>query len=386
MTHKPISVLASALIVMALAGCAGTSHQLAGSGPSAERVIQSQTDEHRIQVVEVTPAVAKQILAAQKTPSFGAEFDGRAVPEYVIGRGDQVEVVIWEASPATLFGSLPEVTVQASSRAVTLPAQMVGSDDEITVPFVGRVKAAGRAAKAVEKDIVGGLRGKANQPQALVRVVKNATADVTVVGEVTASTRMPLTARGERLLDAIAAAGGVKQPVEKVTAQISRGSLVRSVPLEAVIRDPAQNVRLQSGDVVTAYYQPLSFTALGAVGKSGEINIEATGVTLSQALARVGGVLDNRADTGGVFLFRQEEKGTPGLPASPENVVNGKVPVIYRVDLRDPAAFIAMRDFPVKDKDVLYVSNASLAELQKFMNVVASIVYPVANLHNLAQD
>lgn len=38
--------------------------------------------------------------------------------------------------------------------------------------------------------------------QVLVRVTLNATAKVTVVGEVSNSARVPLTARGERLLDA----------------------------------------------------------------------------------------------------------------------------------------------------------------------------------------
>jgi protein involved in polysaccharide export with SLBB domain len=150
-------------------------------------------------------------------------------------------------------------------------------------------------------------RGKANQPQVLVRVIRNATSNVTVVGEVAASTRMPLTARGERLLDALAAAGGVRQPVGKVTLQLTRGEQVHALALDTIIRDPKQNIALQPGDVVTALFQPLSFIVLGATAKNEELNFEAQGITLAQALARVGGVQDRLADARAVFIFRFED-------------------------------------------------------------------------------
>jgi hypothetical protein len=95
-------------------------------------------------------------------------------------------------------------------------------------------------------------------------VVQNSSSKVTVVGEVANSLRMPLTPSGERLLDALAAAGGVRQPINKMTLQVTRGSDFYSMPLDLVIRDPKQNVPLRAGDVVTAIFQPLSYTALGS--------------------------------------------------------------------------------------------------------------------------
>jgi polysaccharide export outer membrane protein len=62
--------------------------------------------------------------------------------------------------------------------------------------------------------------------------------------------------------------------------------------------------------------------------------------------------------------------------ATPE----GRVPVIYRVNLKDPGSFFVMQDFGMHDKDVLYVSNAPVADLQKIMNVVLSAVYPLVAL------
>jgi polysaccharide biosynthesis/export protein len=352
-----LSILRASLLSSLVAGC-GTA-QLQNSGPSASR-IEATSQRISIALVELTPALARQ-LAHQPDAGFGS-FVGQPAPVLVIGAGDQIEVTLWEAAPSLLFGGLTEqVGGTAAPRATTLPAQTVAGDGAITVPFAGRIAAAGRTPREVEQAIVAGLDGQAHRPQALVRVIKATALDVTVVGEVAASVRMPLTPRGERLLDAIAAAGGVRQPVEKATLQVVRNGQARAVPLEVVIRDPQQNVVLRPGDIVTAYYQPLAFTALGAVAKNGEIPFEATGLTLAQALGRVGGVLDHRADASGVFLFRNENDA----------------PVIYRLNLLQPEAFLAMREFRMHDKDVLYVSNAPLADLQKVMSLVATMLYPV---------
>jgi polysaccharide biosynthesis/export protein len=158
------------------------------------------------------------------------------------------------------------------------------------------------------------------------------------------------------------------------------------MPLEAVIRDPLQNVQLQPGDVVTVLFQPLSFTALGATGRNEEIPFEATGLTLAQALGRTGGLNDNRADAQGIFIFRLEAQDALAWPRQPvATTPEGKVPVVYRLDLKNPGSFFVAQGFAIKDKDVLYVSNAPAAELQKFLNLITSVVYPAIGIINLTR-
>jgi polysaccharide export outer membrane protein len=204
------------------------------------------------------------------------------------------------------------------------------------------------------------------------------------VGEVTLSTRVPLTAAHERLLDALAVAAGVKQPVSKTTIQITRGAGVYALPLETIIQDPKQNVSLQSGDVITALFQPLSFTALGATGKNDEINFETQGISLAQALARSGALIDSRSNPSGVFVFRLEQRSAEAASgqgadaaATPTTTAQRLVPVVYRVDLKDPRSLFWIQSFPMRDRDVLYVSNAPAAELQKFLNLIFTLAYPV---------
>ncbi len=379
-------------LALTLAGCSSNPPWLPSSGPSLVQVAELHKDRDPqrldgIQLIEVNDTIARKLLSGRKQGLFSDSFG--AVPQagFVVGAGDVVEVSVWEAPPAMLFGSavLDARAGPSTTRVTSFPEQMVNSDGAVNMPFAGQVPAAGRTPQQIEAEVVRRLQGKANQPQVLVRVIRNVSSNVTVVGEVTASTRMPLTARGERLLDALAAAGGVRQPVNKMTLQITRGSQVQALPLDLIIRDPKQNIVLQAGDVVTALHQPLSFTVLGATGKNEELSFEAQGISLTQALARAGGLQDVRADARGVFIFRLEDANALDWPGKVVTTPDGKVPVIYQIDLKDPASFFVAQSFPVNNRDVLYVSNAPAAELQKFLNIVTSIAAPVLGVINVTR-
>ena len=370
-------ILGSALL---LSGC--NSIPTSGFGRADADPKSTQPNLKGIQIVDVTDNVAKQLFEQRATRQFSDAFAATVSRAQTIGSGDVLEVSIWEAPPATLFttGTTDVRGVTSAARATTMPEQMVNSDGDISVPFAGKIKAAGQTLQSIETDIVRRLTGKANQPEVLVRLTRNVSSNVTVVGEVTNSTRVPLTPGGEKLLDALAAAGGVRQPVNKMTIQLTRGDNVFSMSLDSIIRDPRQNVMLVRGDIVTAMFQPHSFTALGATGKNEEINFEAQGISLAQALARTGGLRDERSDPQGVFIFRFEPANALAWPKQPViSTADGKVAVIYRIDLRDPASFFVAQTFQVNNKDLLYVSNAPVAELQKFLNVVFSVAYPVLN-------
>ncbi len=375
----------TSFLVASLTACG----QMPTAGPQEEVVLTSASRAAgaTIQVVEVTDRIVLALAQRKQTVLFSQAFGPSAGAAAAIGPGDTVEVSLWEAPPATLFGAgVAAPGALSAARPVVLPEQVVDREGAIGVPFAGRITVAGLTAPQVAAEIVRRLRGKANQPEVLVRVLRSASSTVTVVGEVATSIRMTLTAGGERLLDALAAAGGVRQPVAKMTVQVTRGNQYLALPLDTIIRDPLQNVPLQAGDVITAIHQPLSFTALGATGKNEEIAFEAQGISLAQALARAGGLNDNRSDPRGVFVFRYEPAQTLIWPRQPATATpEGFVPVVYRVNLGNPASFFVMQNFRISDKDVLYVSNAPAAELQRFLNLVFSVVYPVISTIQLTR-
>jgi polysaccharide export outer membrane protein len=347
----------------------------AGSVPAAGGA------EQKITVVKVRGDMAERLPRPERWPAFADVFSGALPVGTVAGVGDALEVTIWEAPPATLFGG-PAAdtrigTAISTARPSTLPELLVGPDGTITVPFAGVVPARGRTLREIEAEIVRRLRGKANAPQVLVRLVRNATTTVTLVGEVAQPARLPLTPRGERLLDAIAQVGGVKPPVNLTTIQLTRAGVTHRMALSDIISQPSNNVVLASDDVVTALYQPYSFTVLGAAGRNDEIRFEAFGITLAQALGRIGGLQDGRANPRGVFLFRWEEPTAPGAE---------RRPVIYSFDLKDPAVFFLAQQFPMGDRDVIYITNSPVAELQRFVGIVAQTLLPIATVTTVIQQ
>ena len=126
---------------------------------------------------------------------------------------------------------------------------------------------------------------------------------------------------------------------------------------------------------MSALYQPYSFTVLGAAGKNDEVRFEATGLTLSQALGRVGGLRSDSADPKGVFVFRWQK---PTNAASGAEATTEGVPVIYRIDLKQPETYLAAQKFEMHNGDVLYVSNSPVSDFQRFVGLVATSILPIA--------
>jgi polysaccharide export outer membrane protein len=208
--------------------------------------------------------------------------------------------------------------------------------------------------------------------------------NATVIGEVASSRRVPLGPHGERVLDAIASAGGPRQPVGQTTIRLTRGSNTATMPLDAMITEPRQNIRLQPDDVVTVLHQPFSFTALGAVSRNAEIPFEGKGITLAQAIGRMGGLRDDRADIRGVFIFRLEQPAAldPAIAKVAHKTNLGRVPVIYRLDLADASSFFVAQDFAIHDRDLVYVSSAPGADFQRFLSTVSNLAFSVISVGN----
>lgn len=375
----------AALLALALAisGCSS----LGGSGPSTGRIAKAgktTVENANIQVINLDDGAARRVIAANQSSGFFEALGNVAPAGTVLGLGDTLQVTIWEAPPALLFGGTSVGNSSSTSSVYTgatstLPEQMVDDAGQISIPYIGLIKVDGRTTKQVDADIARRLGGLAHSPQVVTRIIKNSSANVTVIGDTATSARVPLTPKGERLLDILAAVGGARQPVSKTTVQITRGDTVVSMPLQRVVQDPRQNIVMKADDVVNVMFQPYSFTALGAVTNNAEIPFEGTGLTLSQALGRMGGLRDDRADVRGVFIFRLEDPSA--LPLELVNTAprtpDGKVPVIYRLNLSDPAGFFIAQSFPVLNRDVLYVSNAPAADLQKFVSMISSMTFSI---------
>jgi polysaccharide export outer membrane protein len=326
-------------------------------------------------VVDVDERTAG-ILRSRHSDSFRGRFgDVRPAPYQRVGIGDGLTVTIWEASGGGLFSSPIVDRTNTGSRSVTIPDQVVAQDGSITVPYAGRIRVIGMTPPQIEAQIVNQLTGKAIEPQALVTISRNVSNTATVTGEVTSGARVPLSVRGDRILDVIAAVGGVRVPVHETYINLLRGGRSVTVPMQGILSNPSENIYILPGDVVTAVRQPQTYTAFGATLKNAVISFDQIEITMEEAIAKAGGLLDLQADPDGVFLFRFEP---PDLVHElvPTRVIppgTTSVPVVYKISMSNARSYFQARQFPMRNKDILYVSSAPLNEVQKLLVLVSTV-------------
>jgi polysaccharide export outer membrane protein len=187
--------------------------------------------------------------------------------------------------------------------------------------------------------------------------------------------RFPALASGERILDAIARAGGPAQPGNESWVVFERGGKRAVVPFGAIVDDPKNNIFVRPQDTIYVYREPQTFLAFGASGRQGQFPFEAWRVSLSEAVAKAAGLADQVADPAAVFLYRGEARQVAeqlGIDVS--RFPGPVVPVIYNLDLRNPAGYFLASQFQMRNKDVIYVSNASSVEVTKFLNYMRTII------------
>ncbi|MGV1761063.1 polysaccharide biosynthesis/export family protein [Rhizobium sp. P44RR-XXIV] len=369
------------VLACVLTGCA-----LPEAGPKASRILEEAAARAvpPFALVNVTsPAMVN--FAARPEPSLAAYFgEGARDPGLRIAVGDVVSVSLWEAPPGSLFGTASAISSQqqATGSAVTIPPQTVNADRTISIPYVGRITAAGQTPAAVERAVVSGLAGKAVQPQALVTVQQSVANTVTVTGEVAGGARVSLSPAGERVLDAIAAAGGLRAGVNESVVYLTRQGRTMHLPFTAIVQSPRENIRLRPEDVITVVRSPNTYTILGASGQNGEVPFSVQHLSMANAVARAGGLQDTRADVSGVFLFRYETQEVARRVVAPNNPLlrrGGLVPIVYRFDLKNGSTLLTMQNFEVQPRDIIYISNASSIDIQKFMGLFQGLTGTALN-------
>ncbi|MBV8472783.1 MAG: polysaccharide export protein, partial [Hyphomicrobiales bacterium] len=295
-------------------------------------------------------------------------------PEIKVGVGDQIEVTVFEAQAGGLF-----IPVDAGARPgnfVTLPNQLVDAKGYITVPYAGQIRALDRSTPEIQREINEKLKERAIEPQALVSIISQTSTQVTVVGDVVTPGKISINPAGDRVLDAISRAGGIKNPGYEEFVTLQRHGLKGTVFFMNLVSNPKENVFVAPGDTLYVFQYQRAFMAFGATGVSGQFRFLQENLTLSDAVGRVGGLIDNLADPGQVFVYRIEarailEKMGVDVSAFPADWQD--IPTIFRANFRDPSGYFAARLFPMRDYDLIYVDNADQVEIAKFLGLITSV-------------
>jgi polysaccharide export outer membrane protein len=171
----------------------------------------------------------------------------------------------------------------------------------------------------------------------------------------------------------------IKSPVREVMVRLSRDGVTATVPLATLVADPGENIYVQPGDVLTLDTHPRTFSVFGATGRNAAITFTRDKLSLSEALAQSGGLNDNVADPRAVFLFRYEPRSIVEALGQPiaTRAPSGVSPIAYRLDLRDPKAYFLAKEFPVHDKDIIFVAEAESQPVYRFFSALSNITGPI---------
>jgi len=194
-----------------------------------------------VRSVLLCAALALAACGSAGTPTLPAPVEAGAAPDYVIGAGDTLSVVVYQ---------MPELSVD-------LP---VRPDGRISVPLVPDMVATGKTPTQLAKDIEGRLREYVREPNVSVLVrsfVGPPDRQIRVIGEAAQPMAIPYR-EGMTVLDVMIQARGLTRYAAGNSAEIVRrepaGGATQAIPvrLNDLLRDGdiSQDVAMRPGDTL----------------------------------------------------------------------------------------------------------------------------------------
>jgi polysaccharide biosynthesis/export protein len=367
--------VSATMSVVALAiGCTACSI-MPSDGPQGSDVRATQADAPEslpYALVKVSPDIVR--ILSRFSPRISTAFADKQPPKaFRFGIGDTVSITIFEAAAGGLF--IPSEAGVRPGNYVTIPSQAVDNKGNLIVPYAGNIAAKGRTPDEIQQAIVEALKSRAIEPQAVVSLVEQRTSLISVLGDVRNAGRFPASPSGERILDAIARAGGPGTQGYDTWVTLEREGHRASVPFGALLYEPSNNIYAIPNDVIYLYSQPQTFVAFGAAGTQGQYRFDAWRISLAEAVGKLGGLNDGQADPASVFIYRGETREVAAqLGVDFKRFQGPIIPIVYAVNLRDPSGYFLAQSFEMRNKDVVYISNAISVEATKFLVFLRTIM------------
>jgi polysaccharide biosynthesis/export protein len=351
LSRRHFTVLFSTSLLSACGGAMGFPVNDNGQAALAERgvnIIRVTADN--IALYANTKSDFIRSIAANPPPD-------PAVYVYAVGVGDQLRVRTW-AGPERQAGS---------DQGGLSEGPVVNESGEFFYPYVGMTKARGRSVAQIRDELESALRVYIANLQVEIEVQEFKAHTVNAVGEVATPGPTRLTNVPLRLLDLINAAG-TTEDADLARVQIRRRGTAYTVNLRSFIDygTARQNPILLPGDVV---FVPASgdnkVFVFGEIGTAGELSLGSGRMTLTEVLAKKGGLDRTRADARGVFVFRRPAGRVDGFD-------------VFQFDLTDATALMITSQFAMSPMDVVFVTTDPIARWNdtgtRLLGPVSSIV------------
>lgn len=275
----------------------------------------------RLRQLLCATALGLAAVGALAQSSAATAPNAAAAPEYRLGAGDVVRIVVYQNPDLTLETRVAETGV-------------------ISFPLLGSIRIGGLGVSAAEKLIADGLKNGnfVKQPQVTLILLQVKGNQASVLGQVNRPGRYPIETTDMRVTDLLANAGGIATTGSEilVLSGTRAGKPFRmEIDLPSVFGPGAEQGRpndvvIQNGDVLWVDRAPLVYI-YGEVQRPGPMRLE-RGMTLMQALA-AGGGLTQRGTERGIRVHRKTADG--------------------KVEVKQPAM-----DDSLRDGDVVYVKES----------------------------
>jgi polysaccharide export outer membrane protein len=346
-------------------------------GPNKRQIFKgSVQQEGDAFVVSVNDRVTRA-TAVVPALGFSDEFKNAAqLGSDTIRAGDVLGLTIWEnVDDGLLAGEATNATV--------LEEVQVDGNGFIFVPYAGRIKASDNSPEALRRIITAKLAEQTPDPQVEVRRVAGDGSTVSLVGAIGSQGVYAIERPTRTLSTMLARAGGVAITPEIAQITVIRGSMRGKIWLQDLYNHPQLDIALRGGDRILVEEDTRSFTALGATGGQAQVPFESQTLSALEGIAQVGGLNSATADPTGVFVFRNEPAEVANQVLGRSDLV-GAQRLVYVLDLTQPNGMFMARDFVIRDRDTIYVTEAPFTQWSKVISSITGTAGSVSSLTTLA--
>lgn len=356
-------------IATALALCALTSACTLAPGmrmispPSLPETSDDKGDPVSTVNIPITPidlSLIRSMRAAQANNTTADPLSKLYVakaPKYLLGPGDVLQITVWDHPELVAALGQPPAQNRTSDAA---PGFVVDEDGNVQFPYVNRpIKATGRTADQVQRDIYTELSKVFVKPQVTVRVASFRAAQVYIDGDVRLPGSQTINDIPMTLPEAIGRAGGFNATADQSRVELIRDGVTYGINMNQLTgkgKTPS-NIVLQTGDILRVVSRDEN-----GVYVMGEVNKPATVIptkngrlTLSDAISQAGSVNAETADPKELYVIR-----------------NGKTdkPEVYKLDARSPVSMLLANNFELQPHDVVYIDNNGLVRFSRVLNLL----------------
>jgi polysaccharide biosynthesis/export protein len=318
--------------------------------------------------------------ATAVTPALGfsqAFINAGQIGSDTINPGDTLGLTIWENVDDGLLAA-------QGINATTLEEVQVDGSGFIFVPYAGRIRAAGNSPEAIRRIITQRLSEQTPDPQVQVRRLAGDGATVSLIGSVGAQGVYAIERPTRTLSTMLARAGGVSIVPEITQITVLRGGQTGQIWFEDLYNHPELDIALRGGDRILVEEDKRSFVALGATGAQRKVPFETQNLSALEGIAQVGGLNAGTADPTGVFVFRNEPQAVAEQVLGRTDL-QGAQRMVYVLDLTKPNGMFMARDFVIRDRDTIYVTEAPFTQWSKVISSITGSANSVNGLSSLVR-